>query len=146
MFIVDPTSPTLPNLYGAPRSNTSGSSISSSPPSSAGVAVPQPLSSGPGNNTKNSTSNSGGGTGRKYQCKMCPQVRINAIFLAFTSPATIFQLRRNWYSQFLSDYRTVQLAQSLSIRPYGYAGKATYFLCTLHLQILIRMVDNELEL
>lgn len=86
-FVVDPTSPTLPNLYGAPRSNTSGSSVSSSPPSSAGLVVPQPLSSGQGGNTKGPSHNSGGGggTGRKYQCKMCPQV--SSLFLLFVLPS-----------------------------------------------------------
>jgi hypothetical protein len=74
--IVDANSPSLPHLYGAPRSNNSGSSVSSSPPSSAGLVVPQPLSSGQGNGKGPHNSNAVNGTGRKYQCKMCPQVRI----------------------------------------------------------------------
>ncbi|XP_035706518.1 zinc finger protein rotund isoform X4 [Folsomia candida] len=71
---VDQSSPHLPHLYGAPRSNNSGSSVSSSPPSSAGLVVPQPLSSGLANSKGGHHHPSANGTGRKYNCKMCPQI------------------------------------------------------------------------
>ena len=110
---IDPTSPTLPNsLYGAPRSNNSASSISSSPPSSAGLVVPQPLSSGPGNG-KGPTTN--GGTGRKYQCKMCPQVGVseqNSFFLFYFYLSFLLSLE---FCYFISLQSKLKL---LNLRPW----------------------------
>ncbi|XP_066995286.1 zinc finger protein rotund [Anabrus simplex] len=77
-----------PSLYssgagGAPRSNSSSSSASppatASTPASASAAmlvVPQPINASKmASGQPGSVMASNGGTGRKYQCKMCPQVR-----------------------------------------------------------------------
>jgi hypothetical protein len=67
---------------GAPRSNSSSSSAS--PPASAPtpsvnaaamLVVPQPINASKmGHHQQGSIVSANGGTGRKYQCKMCPQV------------------------------------------------------------------------
>ncbi|XP_023711216.1 zinc finger protein rotund isoform X3 [Cryptotermes secundus] len=70
---------------GAPRSNSSSSSAS--PPTSvqtpsvnaaaaaAMLVVPQPINASKMGQQQGSIVSTNGGTGRKYQCKMCPQVR-----------------------------------------------------------------------
>ena len=68
---------------GAPRSNSSSSSAS--PPTSAPtpsvnaaaaamLVVPQPINASKMGQQQGSIMSANGGTGRKYQCKMCPQV------------------------------------------------------------------------
>ena len=68
-------------LYG----HRSNSSASSSPPATSGsgqtgLVVPQPVKGGQGQGNGNGSSGhihshpSNGSSGRKYQCKMCPQV------------------------------------------------------------------------
>jgi hypothetical protein len=69
---------------GAPRSNSSSSSAS--PPTSvqtssvnaaaaaAMLVVPQPINASKMGQQQGSIVSANGGTGRKYQCKMCPQV------------------------------------------------------------------------
>lgn len=68
---------------GAPRSNSSSSSAS--PPTSATtpsvnaaaaamLVVPQPINASKMGQQQSSIMSTNGGTGRKYQCKMCPQV------------------------------------------------------------------------
>lgn len=68
---------------GAPRSNSSSSSAS--PPTSAPtpsvnaaaaamLVVPQPINASKMGQQQSSIMSTNGGTGRKYQCKMCPQV------------------------------------------------------------------------
>ncbi|XP_022241715.1 zinc finger protein 384-like isoform X3 [Limulus polyphemus] len=71
----------LQNMYGSHGHRNNSSSNSGSPPisthtpSNSMLVVPQPINavgkSPPGLNTANAASN---GTGRKYQCKMCPQI------------------------------------------------------------------------
>ncbi|CAG7786911.1 unnamed protein product [Allacma fusca] len=108
---LDPTSPTLPNsLYGAPRSNNSVSSVSSSPPSSAGLVVPQPLSSGTGSNGKSPGHQPlSNGTGRKYQCKMCPQI--------FTSKADL-QLHTQIHMREAKPYKCSQCSKAFANSSY----------------------------
>ncbi|PSN43402.1 hypothetical protein C0J52_26692 [Blattella germanica] len=73
---------------GAPRSNSSSSSASppaSAPTPSANAAaamlvVPQPINASKmSGQPQGSIVSANGGTGRKYQCKMCPQMCKDAV-------------------------------------------------------------------
>ena len=63
------TSPTIHHSLYSNRS-AANSSPTSAPPHQSVLVVPQPVKTSMPNNP---TSN---GTGRKYQCKMCPQVEV----------------------------------------------------------------------
>ena len=88
---------------GAPRSNSSSSSAS--PPASAPtpsvnaaamLVVPQPINASKmSGQPQGSIVSANGGTGRKYQCKMCPQVsKFNYyIQLAFSSSLLLHKVQ-----------------------------------------------------
>jgi hypothetical protein len=67
-------------LYGSHASGNRATNNNSRPPTPSGqqmLVVPQPVKS---SNTLSSAPTTNG-TGRKYQCKMCPQVRIFITFI-----------------------------------------------------------------
>lgn len=78
-----------PSMYGHSGPIRSGSSNSSSPGGAHGHAttpaallvVPQPINA----SKINTGLTNGSGPGRKYQCKMCPQVFIFSILFLYTS-------------------------------------------------------------
>ena len=83
------SSPSLhPNLYGSHATGNRATN-NNSPPTPSGqqmLVVPQPVKSN--NNLTGVPATNG--TGRKYQCKMCPQVRL--IYFFFINSFIFFQI------------------------------------------------------